>query len=210
MKKIIPILVIGILVLCGFGTATVTSNKMTVDNHPPGKPWIKDPIEVWVGVEYTFNITFEDPEGDDIYFYIDWGDGTHSDWMGPYPSGMTVSFTHYWTEIGTYEIRSKAKDVNGEESGWSTFIIEVIPPPRFFIQMEMSGMLKTKPWRGLIFSLINFDRVTVTNGISGMVQLEPFTCHDYNFVALILNVHSYDKDTLYINASAPFMILIGY
>ena len=210
MKKIISLLVIGILVLCGFGTATVTSNKMTVDNHPPGKPWITGPIEVWVGVEYTINITFEDPEGDDIYFLIDWGDGTHSDWMGPYPSGMTVSFTHYWTEIGTYEIKIKAKDVHGEESSCSPFIIKVIPPPRFFIQMEISGILKTKPWRGLILSLISFDCATVTKGISEMVQLKPFTCHDYRFVTLALNVHSYNKETLYINASTPFAILIDY
>lgn len=51
MKKIMSILivlVVGILVLCGFGTATVTSNKITVDNHPPGEPWITGPIEVLV------------------------------------------------------------------------------------------------------------------------------------------------------------------
>ncbi|UCD13779.1 MAG: hypothetical protein JSW60_09530, partial [Thermoplasmatales archaeon] len=179
-------------------------------NSPPNTPVIEGPEEVWVGVEYTFYITFEDPDGDQWFLWVDWGDGNTSGWLGPYNSGETASYTHYWTETGTYVIRIKAKDIFGEESGWSEFIIRVIPPPRFFRHMKISGMLKTRPWRGLIFSVIDFDYATVTEGISGNVQLEPFTCHNYKFVALALKVHFYNKETQYINASAPFMILIGY
>ena len=90
----------------------------------------------WVGVEYTFYITFTDPDGDNVYYYIDWGDGTYVNWEGPYNSGVTVSFTHYWTETGNYIIRMNAKDEYGNISDWLVLNITVIPPNRFFKDME--------------------------------------------------------------------------
>jgi hypothetical protein len=162
----------------------------------------------WIGVEYTFNITFKVPEGDIWLLEIDWGDGNIT-LLGPYESGDTVYFTHYWSEKGTYKIRIKIKTKYGPVE-WFTFNIKVIPPNRIFKDIEISGMLKTRPWLGLIFSLINFDFATVSKGISRNVQLKPFKCHDYRFVALALNVHSFDKETLYIDASTPIAILIGY
>ena len=62
-----------------------------------------------------------DSNGDEIYYYIDWGDGTADDWFGPFPSESPVTATHTWPagfKAGT--IRVKAKDVNGDESGWGT------------------------------------------------------------------------------------------
>ena len=184
-----------------------------VSMHPTAKPSITHLTHevYWVGVEYTFYFTFVDPEGDQWYFMVSWGDGTYSDWQGPYDSGETASITHYWIWIGNYEIKMKVKDVHGNESPWSEpLAVTVIPPNRFFRHMEISGTLKTKPWRGLILSILNFDCATVTKAISENVQLDPFTCHNYKFVALALNVHSYDKETLYIEASMPFAILISY
>lgn len=210
MKNIMPILVLGILIISGFGTAKDADDKTTKENHLPYKLWVKSPIEVWVGVEYTFNITIEGLEGDNIFIFIDWGDGNFEDWNGPYESGETIFFTRYWSEIGTYSIKMKARDMYGQQSDWYSFVIYVIPPPRLFMDMEFNGMLNTKPWRGLIFSLINFDKATVTMSISQKVNLEPFTCHDYKFIALALDINSYDKDKLYIDASALLMILIDY
>ena len=205
-KKLIGIIVCVLLL--------VTSIPIigAVSIHTSAKPSITNLISgvYWVGVEYTFYITFEDPEGDDVFYYIDWGDGNVMDWFGPYNSGETASFTHYWTETGNYNIRMKAKDIYGEESDWLSLSITVIPPNRFFKYMEISGTLKIRPWRGLILSVINFDCATVTKAILGNAQLDPFTCHNYKFVALALNVHSYNKGTLHIEASTPFAIIISY
>lgn len=204
-KKLIGIIVCMLLLI------TSIPVMGAVRTHPSAKPSIINLTDevCWVGVEYTFYITFEDPEGDQWYLMVDWGDGTN-DWLGPYDSGETVPFTHYWTEIGNYEIRMKIKDEHGNESEWSSISITVIPPPRFFRHMEISGTLKTRPWKGLIFSILNFNCATVDKAISRNVQLDLFTCHNYEFVALALSVHSYDKEVLYINASMPFVILVGY
>lgn len=45
----------------------------------------------------------------------DWGDGTHSDWLGPYNSGDMASGNHSWGAMGAYQIKVKAKgDPNGD------------------------------------------------------------------------------------------------
>lgn len=71
------------------------------------------------GTEYTFTAVTTDPEGDQIYYLFEWGDGTNSGWKGPFDSGQTANATHIWTRRGNYNIKVKAKDVNGAESHWS-------------------------------------------------------------------------------------------
>jgi len=164
----------------------------------------------WAGVEHTFFITSVDPEEQKIFYKIDWGDGTVTDWLGPYGSGEWVSFTHYWSETGNYYIKVVAKNEYGEESDWLTFRISVIPPNRLFKNMEIHGTLKTKPWRGLIISVMNFDIATVTKATLGNAQIGPFTCHNYKFIAVALNVQSYNKVTLDIECSTPIAIIADY
>ena len=53
--------------------------------------------------------------------------------MGPYKSGEVVNATHAWSESGVYEIRVKAKDAMGFESGWSEPLTVRVPYSfRFF------------------------------------------------------------------------------
>jgi len=68
------------------------------------------------GIEYIFCIEITDPEGDDIYYYWDWGDGTNTDWLGPYGSGEMICVSHTWSDEGLFTITVKAKDVYGNES----------------------------------------------------------------------------------------------
>jgi hypothetical protein len=51
-----------------------------------------------------------DPNDEDIYYYITWGDGTIDEWIGPYSSGEKIYLNHSWSEKGTYEIRARAKN----------------------------------------------------------------------------------------------------
>ena len=53
-----------------------------------------------------------------IFYMFDWGD-TSSGWLGPYESGIICEAIHTWTEKGSYEIKVKAKDINGLVSDWS-------------------------------------------------------------------------------------------
>jgi len=103
-------------------------------NHPPDTPSRPDgPENGFSGVEYTFNTSTDDPDGDDLYYLFDWGDGDDSGWVGPYSSGSIGSASHSWDAGGEYIIKAKAKDVNNEESEWSSTstinIVEYNTPP---------------------------------------------------------------------------------
>jgi hypothetical protein len=88
-------------------------------NQPPATP-IKPSGRQFGSTYTTYNYTTKttDPDGDNVYYKWDWGDGT-SDWLGPYPSGENVSASHLWTRPGSYNITVKAKDIHGAESLWS-------------------------------------------------------------------------------------------
>jgi hypothetical protein len=82
-------------------------------NNPPSKPSIDGPI---CGpprklLLYTFNAS--DPDGDDVRFHIDWGDGT-SEYTSFVHSGLDIAVSHLWSVRGTYIITVYAED----EYGW--------------------------------------------------------------------------------------------
>ncbi len=102
------------------------------ENHPPEPPTIYGPIHGKVGNAYNFSFSTTDPENDDVYLYIDWGDSSTELWIGPYNSGEMVTITHIWIKKDTYLIKSKAKDSYGNVSDFSALEI-TIPRNQFFI-----------------------------------------------------------------------------
>jgi hypothetical protein len=54
-----------------------------------------------------------------VYYLWDWGDGTQSEWLGPFTSGVEVSAQKSWSKKGIYIIKVKARDISGVESDWS-------------------------------------------------------------------------------------------
>jgi len=90
-----------------------------IGNQVPDAPEITGPQFGDVGVEYEYTFVANDFEGNDIYYYVDWGDGTHDDWFGPYPSGEEATATHAWELGGDYHITAKAKDTHDAEGEWS-------------------------------------------------------------------------------------------
>ena len=92
---------------------------------PPATP--TGPIKVLVNEEATYLTSTIDPEEDPLYYYCDWGDGTISDWLGPYESGQSASGSHTWTSEGTYSIKVKARDEYGHESEWSDSLPISVP-----------------------------------------------------------------------------------
>lgn len=89
-------------------------------NRPPETPEIFGPNEGTIRVEYTFTAVTSDPDGDQIFYMFDWGDGNMSSWLGLYPSNETATTTYTWLSAGSYNVRVKAKDSKGTESNWST------------------------------------------------------------------------------------------
>ena len=89
-------------------------------NTPPSTPTINGPIEGKKGIEYDFNFSATDPDGDDIYYYIYWGDIWVPQWIGPFPSGKEITLNHTWVDKLTHIIHVKAQDEYGFKSEWKT------------------------------------------------------------------------------------------
>ena len=109
------------------------------ESTPPSKPIITGPSSGKPGIEYTFNATASDPDGDQIYYMFDWGDGSYSNWLGHYNSGSTIQAKHSWDNQGTYEVRVKAKDIHGVIGPWSDPIPITMPKTRL-IDRVMQGI----------------------------------------------------------------------
>jgi len=101
---------------------------LTTPNDPPEKP--AKPTGATEGkpnIEYTFNTSTTDPDGDQIYYQWNWGDGNTSTWLGPSESQEIINTNYTWSIKGTYEITVKAKDENGHESTWSDPLSITLP-----------------------------------------------------------------------------------
>jgi hypothetical protein len=79
-------------------------------------------------ISYTFSAAATDPEGDNIYYVFDWGDGNQST-TGYYASGAAGSASHSWSSPGTYLVKVYAVDSYGVASGWSSTTTVVIASP---------------------------------------------------------------------------------
>jgi len=107
-----------------------------------------DPIKYYSGIEYEFSCVSSNSQGDDVWYKIDWGDGTDHQVFGPYTANISIFDTgvippkHTWTTSGVYEIRVKAYlnydtlGDNGPSSDWSNPIAKrvyykyVVPPDK--------------------------------------------------------------------------------
>ena len=89
-------------------------------SDPPANPKIPDgPTFGSAKVQYTYSTNTTDPDGDQISYCFDWGNGNLSDWVGPFASGVPANASYTWMQGGNYTIRCKARDSNGAQSGWS-------------------------------------------------------------------------------------------
>lgn len=113
------------------------------------------PINGKIGEEYNYSTSTIDIDGNTIYYYWDWGDGTNSGWIGPYNSGEDISSSHTWDKRGDYSIRVKAKDDEGFESLWSDSLVTSMPKINFKLDEFLFKILeKNKFFNMIFFSLL--------------------------------------------------------
>jgi hypothetical protein len=94
-------------------------------NQAPTPPIITGPTNGKVGTSYTYSFTSTDGDGDQVSYYVEWGDTTNTGWFGPFASGVTQTKSHTWTSQGTYTIKAKAKDVHGDEGAFNTYSVTI-------------------------------------------------------------------------------------
>jgi hypothetical protein len=93
--------------------------------NAPSEPNIDGPLNGKAGKEYEYTLKSTSPLDNDVYYYIDWGDGYWTDWIGPYSSGETVNAVHTWKKDGNYTIRVRAKDTDNLHGPWNEFEISI-------------------------------------------------------------------------------------
>jgi hypothetical protein len=86
---------------------------------------VTGPASGKVGEPTTYTFVSTDPEGQDVFYMVDWGDGQISNWTDANPSGDSASLSHTWDRRGTYTIKVKAKDSYNVESDWGTLKIKM-------------------------------------------------------------------------------------
>jgi outer membrane protein assembly factor BamB len=112
------------------------------ENEPPYAPDIWGPSTGKPDMEHNYTFSTIDPDGHEVYYFIDWNDSTYEEWIGPYFSGLDVIIGHNWTEQGTYLIKTKVMDIYGADSDWSTFQVSI---PRTRASQCWLGFLERYP-----------------------------------------------------------------
>lgn len=106
-------------------TASGWSGSLAVTiaaNKPPNAPTrLTGPTSGIVGTSYPYVTVATDPNGDQVKYTYDWGDGTT--FTTPLvKSGTTASITHRWSAAGTYLVRTMTTDSKGAPSGLSSVL----------------------------------------------------------------------------------------
>ncbi|MBU1940816.1 MAG: M28 family peptidase, partial [Candidatus Thermoplasmatota archaeon] len=111
----------------------------------PETPGLSGENQGIAGQSYDFTIVTTDPDGDNIYYLIDWGDGSSSGWVGPFASGEQTILSHIWNIQGQYTLRGKAKDTYNVESDWSEpLTIQIVGDPVLDITAINGGLFTIK------------------------------------------------------------------
>jgi len=94
-------------------------------NNPPDAPTILANYKGKVGVPHGFSFFANDPDGDDICFFIDWNDTITSGWTALTPPPAHYGEYHTWYTMGMKTVTAWTKDRHGLESYPSTYTVEM-------------------------------------------------------------------------------------
>ena len=150
-------------------TYLAVASRPTINNKPD-EPIVTGQICGNVKKSYEYNFITHDPEGDNVFYFIDWGDGTPSNWIGPYASGVQVTMSHSWNTSGTYLVKVKAKDTYDAESDWSIpLAVEIY---NLSIRITSGFGIKMQIINNGIINVTNVDwMITIDGGFLGFINL---------------------------------------
>jgi hypothetical protein len=94
-------------------------------NQNPSDPKIDGPTSGIPGENYTYTFVSRDPDDDDLYYEIDWGDGNVDPWDGPHSSNTIITREHSWDSEGTYLIKARVKDGYGGVTDWVSLKVNI-------------------------------------------------------------------------------------
>jgi hypothetical protein len=104
----------------GGGSSSPENELPPIDDTPPNLPVTPTgPTYIQVGTNNYFTTSAFDPDNDTFRLRFDWGDGTFSDWTSNITSNVSISLSHVWTNVSSYNISVIAQDEHGLNSSWS-------------------------------------------------------------------------------------------
>ena len=142
-------------------TLTVTDNSNNTDsettwvyidteNHPPEILTLKGSHIGKTGTIYSYTFSAMDPDGDDTYYYLNWGDtywfGGGVGWIGPYGSGQEITLEKTYAKQGNYIIRVKAIDRYEAKSDWATYKVIILNSKAFNTPMFLHKLVQLFPF----------------------------------------------------------------
>ena len=93
-------------------------------------------------MEYNYTFSSNYPNGDDVYYYIEWGDNQLMELIGPYNSGEVIIIPHTWDEEGDYTIRARGIDTDNLWGPWGT--LEVTMPVNQPVQYPLLELFRQR------------------------------------------------------------------
>ena len=111
---------------------TISSYPQTQSNYPPNLPSISGATNGKIGQLYEYSLNSIDINDDDVFFYINWGDGI-IETTPLVKSGEEIIVEHFWENENTYNISVKAIDIYNAESNWNFLEIKMAKSNSFDI-----------------------------------------------------------------------------
>lgn len=124
------------MINCG---GTVDQVTVNVVNRAPNTPTITHPTgNANYNTNTTFTIRGSDPDGDSVFYEIDWdNDGNFDDTTSPLvPSNTAVQKIKAFQTTGPVTVKARTVDSAGLRSGWGQVQIIVNPPPAPEVTLE--------------------------------------------------------------------------
>ena len=111
-------------------------------NVEPNRPIIYGTANGKAGEEYEYLFTAMDPNGDRLYFEIDWGDESENE-ITKICDGIEY-MDHLWAQEGTYIISTRAIDTYGTYGDWATLEVSM-PKNKPYINTPFARFLESHP-----------------------------------------------------------------
>ena len=114
-------------------SVTITGPAAAPVNNPPATPSVPSgSTSGSSGTSYSYSTKATDPDGNNVKYTFDWGDGTTST-TSLVSSGTSARASHIWSVASgstkTFSVRAKAEDESGTDSSWSSSLSVTITGP---------------------------------------------------------------------------------
>jgi hypothetical protein len=84
----------------------------------PSKPF--GSASGYANASYSYSTNATDPDGNQVKYTFDWGDGTKKSTTSLVHSDTNASASHKWSKAGTYKVKAYTTDNKGASSVWSS------------------------------------------------------------------------------------------